>query len=452
MSVLCRQHKGRCRNPNLTSGVMLVKRWLISAACLSVIALFLLLLADNYFLIFHFLIELFTILTCLMLVTLSLVTLKRHNHGFVNLIGLSLLPVAFLLLLHAITYPGMNLVLSATPDMPAQFWIAANLVHSLGFLLAVIFMQHKIRSGLLFLFYSLLGLGLGAIVWLGWMPSAMLEQGGQTWFKISSEFVFAFVYILAMIILALRRRKENISFFWPLQISLLLLAAASVSFTLLRTFEDQPCTIGHILRFFALVVLFVSLVVESIEKPFDQLFNEMRDQSITDSLTRLYNHRHLVETLNKLPRHNPQQRQAWLFLFDIDSFKQINDTYGHLVGDDILIGVADIIRQKVRRADLSCRHGGDEFAILYDGVSRETALHAAERLRLGISAAVFGKKKISVTISGGLARYMGGDPRRLINRADELLYMAKADGRNRIYSDTPVQPVSVIDKSPPEPT
>lgn len=424
-----------------------MRRWLICIACLLLITFLVLLLARNNFILYHLLVELFTILTCLMLLTLSLVTLKRQNHGFVNLIGPPLLPVAFLTLMHTITYPGMSMLAPATADMAAQFWLAASFIQSLGFLLAVFFMQRQINISLLLFIYAAVGLSLGVLVWLGLLPAAMLADGGQTQFKIFSEFGFITIYIMAMLVLAVRKRGESISFFWPLQISLFLLAAASASFSLIMSFEDWANTIGHLLRMYALVVLFVSLVVESIEKPFDQLFNELRDKSITDSLTRLYNHRHLVETLQRLPRHDPERRQAWLFLFDIDSFKQINDTYGHLIGDDILIGIADILRRQVRRSDLAARHGGDEFAVIYDGVSRETAYRAADRLRQAVSAAVFSKKRISVTISGGLARYQGGDPRKLISRADELLYLAKGDGRNRIYSDLEPQPVSVNDKS-----
>ncbi len=119
---------------------------------------------------------------------------------------------------------------------------------------------------------------------------------------------------------------------------------------------------------------------------------------------------------------------------DIDHFKQVNDTYGHLMGDQVLKQIATILASVVRAGDAVIRYGGEEFLIMLSGVASERALAIAERARTAIEATTFHFHEVTfhVTISMGVAQLRPGESREdLIKRADEALYEAKHAGRNR---------------------
>ena len=118
-------------------------------------------------------------------------------------------------------------------------------------------------------------------------------------------------------------------------------------------------------------------------------------------------------------------------MVDIDKFKSINDTYGHGVGDQVLQQVAGALQGMLRKTDLICRYGGEEFCVLLDQIDIEQAMQAAERYRQGIESRTFAN--IPVTVSVGVSSYKLGasDPRTCLDQADKALYVAKRRGRNR---------------------
>ncbi|MEF2277422.1 GGDEF domain-containing protein [Deinococcus sp. YIM 134068] len=120
-----------------------------------------------------------------------------------------------------------------------------------------------------------------------------------------------------------------------------------------------------------------------------------------------------------------------LITFDIDAFKNVNDTHGHPVGDRVLRDLADLARREARADDVLARWGGEEFAWLLPGVDLAAASRCAERLRAAVEAHDFGVGR--VTLSLGVAAWQSGDtPDTLFQRADDLLYVAKRGGRNRV--------------------
>jgi diguanylate cyclase (GGDEF)-like protein len=162
-------------------------------------------------------------------------------------------------------------------------------------------------------------------------------------------------------------------------------------------------------------------------------------RAIADSVTGLYN-RHYFET--ELAREIERGRRYGgclsLLLLDLDQFKQINDRQGHAVGDRVLQRVGALIRLHVRAADVPCRYGGDEFAVILPDSPSADALYVAERIRSSIETA-FDEEPISgqllrVTCSGGIATLTpdASGPHVLFGAADRALYTAKADGGNRI--------------------
>ncbi len=158
---------------------------------------------------------------------------------------------------------------------------------------------------------------------------------------------------------------------------------------------------------------------------------------ITDPLTGLYNRRFLNEILHKeLELSKRYNRQLSLAIADVDNFKKINDTYGHIAGDTVLKAIAETVLKNIRESDIASRYGGEEFVIIMSQTDKADAVKAIERLREAISKEKIllnNKNSISVTISVGIASYPDDAeyPGDLLISADDRLYKAKREGKNR---------------------
>lgn len=165
-----------------------------------------------------------------------------------------------------------------------------------------------------------------------------------------------------------------------------------------------------------------------------QLFGELRATSRRDELTGCFNRAHTLESLEaELTRSRRSNAPLSVIMLDIDQFKGINDEHGHLFGDQVLAAIGHRLRLSLRRSDLRCRFGGDEFLIVLPETPASGAHHVAEWLRTELSAEHVRADGITVrpTVSIGVATSQPGDRAdALIERADRALYAAKAAGRN----------------------
>jgi two-component system cell cycle response regulator len=164
--------------------------------------------------------------------------------------------------------------------------------------------------------------------------------------------------------------------------------------------------------------------------------------AITDQLTGLHNRRYMSRHLDNLVSNAAESGKPLAFLImDIDHFKSVNDTYGHDIGDEVLREFAKRIGANVRGIDLACRYGGEEFVVVMPDTDMSFAFTVAERLRKSVEMTMFNVSrapgKLPVTISIGIAASQGsGDTaEKLLHRADQALYKAKRDGRNRVIAD-----------------
>ena len=156
-----------------------------------------------------------------------------------------------------------------------------------------------------------------------------------------------------------------------------------------------------------------------------------------DGLTQVYNKRYFLETLEReIGRAHRYRRDLSLLLFDIDHFKSINDSYGHLAGDTVLRQLAGVIRSRIRREDVLSRYGGEEFAIILPEIDRYNALQMAEKIRglVEMASFRFEDADIPVTVSIGVASLQPEVqmPDEFIKLADGHMYAAKDAGRNRV--------------------
>jgi diguanylate cyclase (GGDEF)-like protein len=161
--------------------------------------------------------------------------------------------------------------------------------------------------------------------------------------------------------------------------------------------------------------------------------------SVTDGLTQVYNHRFFRERLNEEFKRVQRYEDGLALLFvDLDFFKDVNDLYGHLVGDAVLRAAAQAVRACLRDVDVPARYGGEEFAVLLPQTSLEGALTVAERIRKDIQKLRLSEEpQLRVTASVGVAavpnpHIQSAD--QLVGAADAALYRAKREGRNRVLT------------------
>ena len=211
--------------------------------------------------------------------------------------------------------------------------------------------------------------------------------------------------------------------------------------------------IGYLIDTFNEMAREISLSQVRLQKLNKELYNQyaeleavnrrLAELSITDGLTGLFNHRHFWNLLNTELTHADESSGALaLAMIDLDDFKQINDRYGHSVGDLLLKSVARVLRESVRDTDIVARYGGEEFAILMPGTDlgrrgvRDVAEHIRRRvedLRVQVPDTDI---TIGTTVSIGISIYRG-DRRAFFNEADRALYCSKAEGKNRLHVFVP---------------
>ena len=170
----------------------------------------------------------------------------------------------------------------------------------------------------------------------------------------------------------------------------------------------------------------------------------LRNQSIRDSLTGLFNRRFMEESLEREVRRAARNKEGVaLLMLDLDRFKLFNDTFGHQAGDVLLRGFGDFLSQGTRGQDVACRYGGEEFLIVLSGASVDAACKRAELLREDLKQLTVrhaGQVLGRVTVSIGVSAFPGhgATAEELVRAADKALYRAKTEGRDRGVVASPV--------------
>jgi two-component system cell cycle response regulator len=177
----------------------------------------------------------------------------------------------------------------------------------------------------------------------------------------------------------------------------------------------------------------------------DERFQQqLYDAALRDALTGAYNKRYFLDALAKELRFAMRHGTSLvLVMFDIDHFKRINDTFGHLVGDHVLAQLGKLAHSVIRTEDVFARYGGEEFGIVARSISLDQGAQLAERLRVQVEATPFvtGSQAVRATLSLGVAEWQPhlAEPEQFIEAADEALYEAKRSGRNRVVQRRPVR-------------
>lgn len=189
--------------------------------------------------------------------------------------------------------------------------------------------------------------------------------------------------------------------------------------------------------------IMIHLNIKTLQDEMRKTNELLRELSITDHLTHLYNRRYMMDMLAiEFERVQRTNGKLCLVLMDVDHFKLVNDTYGHQQGDMVLAAVAEVIQAELRRYDIAVRYGGEEFAMVLPETSLRDGLAVAERVRLAVLKITFPPpiEYLTVTISQGVASLPApqiDSVEQLIRAADSALYRAKKNGRNRIKAMVP---------------
>lgn len=170
-----------------------------------------------------------------------------------------------------------------------------------------------------------------------------------------------------------------------------------------------------------------------------QKVNELSEQVLTDALTGLYNYRHLLWAMNQeMERVHRGGGTFSLIVLDFDNFKSINDQYGHEFGNQVLKTAGTFFRRSVRKLDVPCRFGGEEFVLILPSTGLRDAVLLAERIREGVSRIKLQAdgQPVSLSVSMGVDVYRATDripPEVFLDRADQYLLQAKQAGKNQVH-------------------
>jgi len=206
-----------------------------------------------------------------------------------------------------------------------------------------------------------------------------------------------------------------------------------------QAYAAAPAPYSHQgLLYFVACALVVSSSLAYLLMHRERADEETRRLAITDPLTGIFNRRTFIELAEReLARSRRDSTSLSLMILDLDHFKQVIDTYGHLVGDEVLVAFTGLIKERARGGDLVVRYGGEEFCVLLPATSLPAAVALAERIRAATEATALTAHPVKITVSVGVTAYAGAPGvtlETLLARADEALYRAKHEGRNRVVA------------------
>lgn len=410
------------------------------------------------YILFHSLAEIFSIIIGSCIFILAWNSQKHLDNGYLVFLGIAYLFVSFLDLIHTLAYKGMGIFTANNANLPTQLWIATRFLQSISLMIAPVYLHRKINTQLVIWCYLTATALLLTTIFTGIFPICFVEGLGLTPFKIVSEYLIIVILIISGMTLLRNHHKFDQEVLRWLIISLFLTISAEAAFTTYVSVYGFSNLVGHIFKITAFYFIYRAILNIGLEKPQRLLYRNLKKSetqlqnalkameklAITDDLTNVYNRRQfLFLAINEFQRARRYKLSLSIIILDIDTFKQINDTKGHMVGDQVLHEVARRCSQGLRSIDVFGRYGGDEFAIMLPESDLTAASQIAERLRNSISmnAVNTDAGPVIVTISVGIADLSNeySTLETLIAGADQALLAAKRTGRNRVVSAADIE-------------
>ncbi len=401
------------------------------------VAVILLLFADyNNHLLFHFSVEIFTIFIGLMMFLIAVNSKEYSNKAILLPLGIVYLYIGVLDFLHMLSFEGMGIIPTST-NLSAQYWMFARLLESAGIVFVLFIFIKGIRikqyiSHSIIVLYVLISF---LLIQSDLLPKFYIEGNGQTSIKLISTFVIIVFFLVALVIIRFTNmNKQNRSLF---MFVILLKIVSEVALSQYITVYSFASTIGHICKFLSYSGLYILFISEVINSPYAKLFSvfktreeELLELAEKDSLTKIYNHSTTFSKTEIMIEKFKNESEIAIILIDIDDFKIVNDTHGHLIGDEVLFEFAQMLLTCNIEGKVIGRYGGDEFVIAVPIISKEEL----DRIFVFMQNKMIElNKKLNVefTFSAGVAFYHDGDKTKdLIYKADIKMYEAKRKGKN----------------------
>lgn len=351
-------------------------------------------------------------------------------------LGCAFLAVALFDTLHFLSYLGMpDLVSPNSPHKSILFWLAGRYAAGLG-LLAYVLLPDAPAPGRRDAWLVLLAVVVALSAWIAIVPEqfpAMYVAGaGLTPLKVGLEWGVFALYAAVAVLLFVRQHRIAHCDIGSLKIAVMLMAAGELFFIVYVQVSSSANLLGHLYKVFAYYFLYRAIYAEAVSLPFRQ----MRHMIQFDDLTGLPNRNAFNERFGRLVA---ERREGALLLLDLDYFQNVNDAFGHELGDQLLIAVAARIRTHVPDSAFVGRFSGDEFVILCENVTSGQAQQIGDDLLQALVSAFFiGNDHIEIGASIGLVGFPrdGDSPSLLLRHADMALREAKQAGRKcaRIFS------------------
>lgn len=415
-------------------------------------------IAFKNYLLFHTLAESFSIFIASSIAMVAINTRKIAKTDFFNFLGLSFAFIAGFDLLHALTYKGIG-IFNYGANISTQLWIIARFFQAISLLISFLFIKYRFDGWILVPSYLIAGvlLVLDVFYW-NTFPTAYIEGVGLTRFKIISEILITIILFTTIILIV--KFKE----FFHKDIGLLLIFGISSSiiselfFIIYIDIYGISNMIGHLFKIIAFYFFYRAISKTNLQKPYKSLFyqinqynkelkkksleleianKKLKDLSLKDSLTGLYNRTYFEEETSKIELFDYET--VAILVGDLDGLKKINDTLGHHIGDKYIKISAEIIRDSLRDNDIICRIGGDEFATILYNVTEEDMKNIVDRIHEKIDSYNEMERIFNISISLGYEVTNKGERNfnELFKKADTNMYKDKMKNKDTrlLYSN-----------------
>jgi len=383
----------------------------------------------NNYLLYRTLLEGFSLVVAAPIYVLTTRTYKYSGNALLLFLGNAYLFIAVIDFFYIVTYKGMGIFPVQGINTAAQLWIAGRYLLAVSFLLAAVIAGRRFSSSLqLWTYTAVTGLLLLSIMWLRIFPDCYIGGQGPTVFKIASDYLISLLILAAMMLFYRQRSRLDLVLYRILMAAMACTVLSELSLLYVDVYGVMNF-VRHIFKLASYVLIYEGVVLRVLDTPFDTIFHDLKASAVTDNLTGLYNRQGFRELIkNELYLAEKRGLPLGVLMMDIDNFKSVNDRFGHLVGDQVLKGFAELFRSSLRERDIACRLGGDEFTAIVRA-DRQGLRLVEDRIRVAFliwSAADEATRDLGLSIGSDVWEPgMAPDVESLILMADRAMYKEK---------------------------